>query len=361
MTGTMCILRPRSCSEGHNRPKVDSAILPNTCVTCNSDAVLPTFANKEEDIQTSKVVNSQTMSEMQAKAVVRLARMQRDLTVVSSLEDSSVETLEEREVMRRSWLTSSSVLLAFHSPLLASLLHPGADGLSLPFALPTLDSLLAWLHGEVDMMGEEVEEAAKWLGIHTDRPAEKPQKPPHLTSKSHQDQGHLLPEVIVSMYNSEADSDSENEEVVEEEMEEPECDKEDLEEVFFDSREQESCFRDSFEDEIKNRSTPMFSANDTFDALNFDFSYFCGEEEKEPELAPALTCDQCGQIVCDQCGYRATAEEDLIEHKNSMHRCVHYSCNQCDYESARSDDLTEHMHSQHEGIFIKLFASVFRN
>jgi len=302
---------------------------------------------------------------MGAKSVMRLARMQRDLMIVSSLEEKEEREEEMVDVSRRSCLTSSSVLLALHSPLLASLLHPGADGLSLPFSLPTLSSLLAWLHGEVDTMVGEVEEAAEWLGIHINRPAERPQKPPQITSSNNQEHhGHLLPKVIVSIYNG-----SESEEV-EEEMEEPECDRED---VFFDSREQESEFRSreqessefrsDFEDEIKNRSTPMFSANDTFDALNFDFGYFCGEEENaktEPEPSN-LTCEQCGQFVCDQCGYRATVEEDLIEHKSAMHRCVHYSCNQCDYESARSDDLTEHMHSQHESVFIKLFASVFRN
>ena len=204
-------------------------------------------------------------------------------------------------------------------------------------------------------MVEEVEEAAQWLGIHINRPAEKPQKPPQITPPNQEQQIHLLPKVIVTMYNSGSDNGSGE---GEEEMEEPECDRED---VFFDSREQESEFRSDFEDEIKNRSTPMFSANDTFDALNFDFGYFCGEEENVKEPEASLTCEQCGQFVCDQCGYRATVEEDLIEHKNAMHRCVHYSCNQCDYESARSDDLTEHMHSQHEGVFIKLFASVFKN
>ena len=328
----MCSLsRPGSCSEG-DKPgsKVAAAILPNTCVTFCSDAVPPMFANKEEDIQRSKVMNSQTMSEMQAKAVVRLARMQKDLMIVSSLEDS------------KEMLSSSSVLLALHSPMLASLLHPGADGLSLPIALPTVDSLLAWLHGEVDTIDEEVEQAAEWLGIDINRPAEKSQN--QITSKSDQYQRHLLPKVIVRTNNSEA----ENKEV-KEEMEEPERDSEEI------SREQESYFKDDFEDE-KNRSTPICSAHDTFDALNFDFSYFCGEEAKEPKASS--TCDQ---FVCDQCGYRATAEEDLMEHKNSVHRCVHYSCNQCDYESAKSDDLTEHMHSQHDGVFIKLFASVFRN
>ena len=132
----MCNLRPRSCSEGHKGPKVGAgAILLNTCVTSTFDAVLPTFANKEEeDIERSKVINSQTMSEMQTEAVVRLARMQRDLMIVSSLDGEKEEREEEMsDVSRRSWLTSSSVLLALHSPLLASLLHPGLYPLSLPF------------------------------------------------------------------------------------------------------------------------------------------------------------------------------------------------------------------------------------
>ena len=126
VTGTkMCNLRPRSCSEGHKGPKVGAgAILLNTCVTSTFDAsVLSTFANtEEEDIQRrSKVIDSRTMCEMQTKAVVRLARMQRDLMIVSSLEEEE----EMLDVSKRSWLTSSSVLLALHSPLLASLLQPG--------------------------------------------------------------------------------------------------------------------------------------------------------------------------------------------------------------------------------------------
>ena len=126
----MCNLRPRSCSEGHKGPKVGAgAILLNTCVTSSFDAVLRMFANKDEDNQMSKVINGRTMSEMQVKAVVRLARMQRDLTIVSSL----VEEEEMSDVSRRSWLTSSSVLLALHSPLLASLLHPGLYSLPLHF------------------------------------------------------------------------------------------------------------------------------------------------------------------------------------------------------------------------------------
>ena len=128
VTGTkMCNLRPRSCSEGHKGPKVGAgAILLNTCVTSTFDAVLPTFANKEEeDIERSKVINSQTMSEMQTEAVVRLARMQRDLMIVSSLVEEEEREEEMLDASRRSWLTSSSVLLALHSPLLASLLHPG--------------------------------------------------------------------------------------------------------------------------------------------------------------------------------------------------------------------------------------------
>ena len=337
----MCILRPDrgdrrqgvAGSEGHSGPKVEGgAILFNThrvtSTTCSDAVQLSRLTNKEEEILTRKA----TMSETQMRAVVRMARMQRDLMVVSSLEDTGIV----EETRRRSWVTSSSILLALQSPLLAALLHPGADGLSLPFAIDTIADLIAWLHGEVDTMEEEVEQAAKWLGIHVNRPAEKPQKPPQITLES--DQIHLLPKVIVSRYHS-CDSD-------EEEMEEPECDRD---EVFFN------------EDEINNSSTPMFSVNDTFDALNFDFSYFSGEEGKETEPEAILTCDQCGTFVCDQCGFRATVEEDLMEHRNSVHRCVHYSCNQCDYESATSDDLTEHMHSDHEGVFIKLFASVFRN
>ena len=194
-------------------------------------------------------------------------------------------------------------------------------------------------------MVEEVEQAAKWLGIDINRFAEKHPNPPQITSMSDRYQDHLLPSVIVSTYNSESDKDSENGDT-----EELECDREELL--------LESYSKDDFEDEVENRSTPIFSANDTFDALNFDFSYFCGEEEKAKDPQASLACDL---FVCDQCGYRATAEEDLMEHKNSVHRCVHYSCNQCDYESAKSDDLTEHMHSQHDGIFIKLFAKVFRN
>ena len=69
-----------------------------------------------------------------------------------------------------------------------------------------------------------------------------------------------------------------------EEMEEPERDSEEI------SRDQESYFKDDFEDEIRNRSTPICSAHDTFDALKFDFSYFCGEEAKEPKASS--TCDQ---------------------------------------------------------------------
>ena len=136
VTGTkMCNLRPRSCSEGHKGPKVGAgAILLNTCVTSTFDAsVLPTFANTEEDIQRSKVIKSQTMSEMQTEAVVRLARMQRDLMIVSSLVEEKESEEEMSDVSRRSWLTSSSVLLALHSPLLASLLHPGLYPLSLHF------------------------------------------------------------------------------------------------------------------------------------------------------------------------------------------------------------------------------------
>jgi len=284
------------------------------------------FANKGEEIQTS---NSKTLSEMHAKAVVRLARIQKDLVIVSSLEES-------KEITRRSWLTSSSVLLALHSPMLASLLHPGADCLSLPFDLPTIDSLLAWLHGEVNTMGEEVEEAAEWLGIHINKPAdEKSKNPPQIMSCQYQ--GHLL---IERIFNSVAGNDSENKE-----MEEPECVREEV-------REHESNLTEDFEN---------ISANDTFDALNFDFRYFCGEGEKATEPEASLTCGQCWQFVCDQCGYRGTVEEDLMEHRNSLHRFVHYSCNQCDYESARSDDLTKHMHSQHESVLLKLFANVFRN
>ena len=81
-------------------------------------------------------------------------------------EEDKEKGKENKERGKSSRLTSSSILLALHSPFLASLLHPGTDGLSLPFALDTIASLLAWLHGEVDSIEEEeVEEAAVWLGF----------------------------------------------------------------------------------------------------------------------------------------------------------------------------------------------------
>ena len=91
------------------------------------------------------------------------------MVIVSSFDEENKEGKEGKENKERgksTRLTSSSILLALHSPFLASLLHPGADGLSLPFTLDTISSLLAWLHGEVDSIEEEeVEEAAVWLGF----------------------------------------------------------------------------------------------------------------------------------------------------------------------------------------------------
>jgi len=259
------------------------------------------------------------MTELQADAVLSLARSQRDLVIVSSLDEGNKENKEGKEGKERgksSRLTSSSILLALHSPFLASLLHPGTDGLSLPFALDTIASLLAWLHGEVDSIEEEqVEEAAVWLGFQVHQP-KKLRRAISMLKLSKRRKARTRKESV----------------------EEAECDRQ---EVLFKSHD--------VEDQVENSSPSPISNEDTMDALSFDFSEYS-------EYSFLSACDQLGPFECDQCGQSAATERDLIRH-----RCVLtcYSCNECDFESNRLEDLKKHMHSKHESLFIKLISIIF--
>ena len=280
------------------------------------------------------------MTELQADAVLSLARSQRDLMIVSSLDE---ENKEGKERGKSSRLTSSSILLALHSPFLASLLHPGTDGLSLPFALDTIASLLAWLHGEVDSIEEEqVEEAAVWLGFqvhhrhrHQHHHHNHNCHNHHLYFQVHQPK--KLRRAISMLKLSKRRKARKRKESVEE-AEKPECDRQ---EVLLKSQD--------VEDQVERSSPPPISNEDTMDALSFDFSEYS-------EYSFLSACDQLGPFECDQCGQSAATERDLIRH-----RCVLtcYSCNECDFESNRLEDLKKHMHSKHESLFIKLISIIF--
>ena len=280
------------------------------------------------------------MTELQADAVLSLARSQRDLKIVSSLDEENKENKENKEGKERgksSRLTSSSILLALHSPFLASLLHPGTDGLSLPFALDTIASLLAWLHGEVDSIEEEqVEEAAVWLGFQVQHHQHNHNRHYHHPYfQVHQPK--KLRRAISMLKLSKRRKARKRKESVEE-AEKPECDR------------QEALFKSQdVEDQVENSSPPVISNEDTMDALSFDFSEYS-------EYSFLSACDQLGPFECDQCGQSAATERDLIHH-----RCVLtcYSCNECDFESNRLEDLKKHMHSKHESLFIKLISIIF--
>ena len=58
------------------------------------------------------------------------------------------------------------------------------------------------------------------------------------------------------------------------------------------------------------------------------------------------------RFQCDQCDYRASKNDHIHTHKQSVHEQVRFQCDQCNYIATKKDNLQSHKHSvQKKNIF----------